>query len=149
MNTDTSPKILAFALWFAGLGAAGQFAKVGVIFDIVSQHYEGASKPLLGLLVSGVGFAGLIFGSTAGILIARSGIKRIMVVALLVAALFSFADALLPSLYPFLGLRVLEGFSHLAIVVCGPVIIAEALEGKERAFAMTLWDKRFGIQTRS
>ena len=145
MKTDTSPKLLAFALWFAGLGAAGQFAKVGVIFDLVSVHFAGASKPLLGLLVSGVGFAGLIFGSTAGILIARSGIKRIMVAALAIAALFSFADALLPSLYPFLGLRVLEGFSHLAIVVCGPVIIAETLEGKERAFAMTLWSTFFAV----
>jgi MFS transporter, DHA1 family, inner membrane transport protein len=145
MKSTVSPKYLAFALWFAGLGAAGQFAKVGVIFDYVSATYLEASEPLLGLLVSGVGFPGLIFGSTAGILIARSGIKRIMVVALLVAALFSFADALLPSLYPFLGLRMLEGFSHLAIVVCGPVIIAEALEGKERAFAMTLWSTFFAV----
>ena len=137
--------MLAFALWFAGLGAAGQFAKVGVIFDIVSQHFAGAAKPVLGLLVSGVGFAGLVFGSTAGILIARSGIKRIMVVALAVASGFSLADAFLPSLYPFLGLRVLEGFSHLAIVVCGPVIIAETLDGKERAFAMTLWSTFFAV----
>ena len=145
MSRTKSPLLLAFALWFAGLGAAGQFAKVGVIFDVISQNYADASKPVLGLLVSGVGFAGLVFGSTAGILIARSGIKRIMVVALAAAALFSFADALLPSLYPFLGLRILEGFSHLAIVVCGPVIIAEAMEGSDRAFAMTLWSTFFAV----
>lgn len=136
---------MAFALFFAGLGAAGQFAKIGVIFDLVSQHFSGAAKPLLGLLVSGVGFAGLIFGSTAGILIARSGIRRIMVVALAAAALFSFADALMPPLPAFLALRVLEGFSHLAIVVCGPVIIAETLEGSERSFAMTLWSTFFAV----
>ncbi len=145
MSQTKSPLLLAFALWFAGLGAAGQFAKVGVIFDFISRNYAEASKPMLGLLVSGVGFAGLVFGSTAGILIARSGIKRIMVVALVAAAVFSFADALMPSLYPFLGLRVLEGFSHLAIVVCGPVIIAEAMEGKNRAFAMTLWSTFFAV----
>jgi predicted MFS family arabinose efflux permease len=145
MTASRSPLILAFALFLAGLGAAGQFAKVGVIFDYISNAYPGTSKPLLGLLVSVVGFPGLVFGSTAGILLARAPLKLVMIASLFIAAVLSLADALMPALPVFLGLRVIEGFSHLAIVVCGPVIIAETLEGKDRAFAMTLWSTFFAV----
>ncbi|MGL4489468.1 MAG: MFS transporter [Rhizobiaceae bacterium] len=145
MTRTPSPLLLSFALWLAGLGAAGQFAKVGVIFDYVSQTYAGASVTLLGLLVSGVGLVGLVFGSTAGIILARMSTRTVMVIALLAAALLSFAQSLLPPLPVFLVLRFLEGFTHLAIVVAGPVIIAETLTGKDRDFGMTLWSTFFGV----
>ncbi len=140
-----SPLLLAFALWFAGLGASGQFAKIGVIYDHVSAFYAGTSGPLLGLLVSGVGFAGLLFGSTAGILLARVGTTRVMIVALLAGAAISLVESLMPALPVFLGLRFIEGFAHLAIVVAGPVIIAETMPDEERAFAMTLWSTFFAV----
>ena len=60
MTKTPSPLLLSIALFFAGLGAAGQFAKVGVIFDFVSAAYMGASVTWLGLLVSGVGMVGLV-----------------------------------------------------------------------------------------
>ena len=145
MTRSASPLILASALFLAGLGAAGQFAKIGVIFDYISVAYPDTSGPLLGLLVSGVGLPGLIFGSTAGILLSRAPLKLAMIVSLAVAAILSLIDALMPSLPVLLGLRVIEGFSHLAIVVCGPVIIAETLEGKDRAFALTLWSTFFAV----
>jgi MFS transporter, DHA1 family, inner membrane transport protein len=145
MNNSKSPLLLSIALFFAGLGAAGQFAKVGVIFDYVSQHYTGASVTWLGLLVSGVGMVGLVFGSTAGIILARMDMRMVMVGALLAGALLSFLQSLLPPMPLFLGLRIIEGVSHLAIVVCGPVIIAEALTGKDRDFGMTLWSTFFAV----
>jgi MFS transporter, DHA1 family, inner membrane transport protein len=145
MTPSKSPLLLALALWFAGLGAAGQFAKIGVIYDYVSAHYAGTSGPVHGLLVSGVGFAGLIFGSTAGILLARAGTKRVMIAALIAGAVISLIESLLPALPVFLGLRLIEGFAHLAIVVAGPVIIAETIPEKERAFAMTLWSTFFAV----
>ena len=145
MTRAASPILLAFALFLAGLGAAGQFAKIGVIYDYISEAYSGSSGLLLGLLVSSVGLPGLIFGSTAGILLARAPLKLAMIVSLAVAAVLSLIDALMPSLPIFLGLRVIEGFSHLVIVVCAPVIIAETLEGKDRAFAMTLWSTFFAV----
>jgi MFS transporter, DHA1 family, inner membrane transport protein len=145
MTRSASPLILAFALFFAGLGAAGQFAKIGVIYDYISAAYSGTSGLLLGLLVSGVGLPGLIFGSTAGILLARAPLKLAMILSLAVAAVLSLVQALMPSIPVFLGLRVIEGFSHLAIVVCAPVIIAETLDGKDRAFALTLWSTFFAV----
>ncbi len=145
MNNRKSPLLLSLALFFAGLGAAGQFAKVGVIFDFVSAAYAGASVTWLGLLVSGVGLVGLVFGSTAGIILARMGARSVMILALVAGAVFSFCESLLLPLPLFLTLRFLEGFSHLAIVVCGPVIIAETLSGKDRDFGMTLWSTFFAV----
>ena len=145
MIKSPSPLLLAFALWFAGLGAAGQFAKIGVIYDHVSAFYAGTSGPVLGLLVSGVGLAGLIFGSTAGILLARAGTKRVMIIALIAGAAISLVESLMPALPVFLLLRFIEGFAHLAVVVAGPVIIAETMLEKERAFAMTLWSTFFAV----
>lgn len=66
-----SPMLQVFVLWFAGLGAAAQFSKVGVIFEPISAAYAGAAEVTLGLIVSVVGFAGLIFGTTAGLFVAR------------------------------------------------------------------------------
>ncbi|MGB8818966.1 MAG: MFS transporter [Rhizobiaceae bacterium] len=145
MTASRSPLVLAFALFFAGIGAAGQFAKIGVIFDFVSAAYPDSSKPLLGLLVSGVGLPGLIFGSTAGILLARAQLKTVLIISLAAGAALSLVQAMLPPMPVFLGLRFIEGFSHLAIVVCGPVIIAESLDGRERGFAMTLWSTFFAV----
>ena len=145
MTPYRSPLLLSLALFFAGLGAAGQFAKVGVIFDYVSAMYTGASVTWLGLLVSGVGLVGLLFGSTAGIILTRMGPRTVIVVALLAGSALSFLECLTLSLPLFLSLRFLEGVSHLAIVVCAPVIIAEQLSGKDRDFGMTLWSTFFAV----
>jgi MFS transporter, DHA1 family, inner membrane transport protein len=145
MTQQRSPLLLSFALFFAGLGAAGQFAKVGVIFDYVSAAYAGASVTWLGLLVSGVGLVGLLFGTTAGIILTRMGPRTVIVVALFAGSALSFLECLRLSLPLFLSLRFLEGVSHLAIVVSAPVIIAERLTGKERDFGMTLWSTFFAV----
>ena len=53
-----------------------------MIFDDVSAAYVGASVTWSGLLVSGVGMVGLVFGSTAGIILARMGARPVMIVVL-------------------------------------------------------------------
>ncbi|HMO73234.1 MAG TPA: MFS transporter, partial [Paracoccaceae bacterium] len=45
----------------------------------------------------------------------------------------------------FLALRVVEGVSHLAIVVSGPVAISAAAAGRWQGAAMTLWSSFFGL----
>jgi MFS transporter, DHA1 family, inner membrane transport protein len=40
---------------------------------------------------------------------------------------------------------VVEGFSHLAIVVAGPTMIAGLADDRTRGFAMTLWSSFFGV----
>ena len=64
-----------FALWFAGLCAAGQFSKIGVIYQELAGIWPGAGVRL-GLVVSVVGAVGIVFGTTAGLLVARIGARR-------------------------------------------------------------------------
>ncbi|MDF2142693.1 MFS transporter [Paenirhodobacter sp. CAU 1674] len=133
-----------FALWFAGLCAAGQFSKIGVIFPELATLWPGAGARL-GLVVSVVGVVGVIFGTTAGLLVVRLGARRLIIGALIAGAVISALQCLQLPLGVMIASRVLEGFAHLAIVVAGPVLIAGAAAPRDQAAAMTLWSTFFGL----
>lgn len=137
--------ITVLALWCAGLGAAAQFGKVSFALEFFATRYPLAGPVALGLIVSVVGMVGLVFGMTAGLLVARIGPRRAIVAALALGALLSTLQVLdLP--YPVLiASRVLEGLSHLAIVVVGPTMIAGITPTRHQGLAMTLWSSFFGV----
>lgn len=142
---SASPLFIVLILWGAGLGAAAQFGKFSILFDRIAAHYAGAGEVTVGLIVSVVGFVGLIFGTTAGLLVQRLGYRRVLVWALGAGAVLSAVQALFPPLPMLLALRVVEGFSHLAIVVAAPVMIAQTASLRYQGFAMTLWSSFFGL----
>lgn len=144
MKTSSSLWVV-LALWGAGLGAAAQFGKISVIYDLASGIYPLAGPLALGLLVSIVGFPGLILGTMAGILVQGLGWRRVLVAALSFGAALSALQAMLPPLPILLGLRVLEGISHLAIVVAAPVLIAQTAPPARQGLAMTLWSSFFAV----
>jgi MFS transporter, DHA1 family, inner membrane transport protein len=86
-----------------------------------------------------------VFGTTAGLLVARIGPRRAILWAMLGGAAVSAAQSLLPPFPVLLGLRVAEGISHLAIVVVGPTVIAAVSSGPRQGLAMTLWSTFFGL----
>lgn len=142
-----------FALWAAGLGAAAQFGKMSVAYPALEFVYSGQSAAgyaaqsavAIGLILSVVGMVGLIFGTTAGLFVARIGPRRAIVVALGLGAVISLMQANFPP-YPVMMLtRVLEGVSHLAIVVVGPTAIAGLAPARFQGAAMTLWSSFFGV----
>ncbi len=143
--TRFPPMLLVLLLWAAGLGAAAQFGKISVLYQDLRALYGGAGEAGLGLVVSVVGMVGLIFGTTAGLLVARIGPRRAIVAGLALGAAVSALEALLPPLPVMLAARVLEGVSHLAIVVVGPVMIATLAPAARRPLAMTLWSSFFGV----
>ena len=133
------------ALWLAGLGSAAQFGKLSVAFDLMAARYPEQGAAGIGLIVSIVGIVGLIFGTTAGLLVARIGPRRAIVAALALGAVVSALQTL-PLPYAALILtRVLEGVSHLAIVVVGPTMIAGLAPPRHQGLAMTLWSSFFGV----
>lgn len=137
--------VTVFALWLAGLGSAAQFGKLSVAFDLMAARYPEQGAAGIGLIVSIVGFVGLIFGTTAGLLVARIGPRRAIVAALTLGAIVSALQTL-PLPYGALILtRVLEGVSHLAIVVVGPTMIAGLAPPRHQGLAMTLWSSFFGV----
>lgn len=133
-----------FALWFAGLCAAGEFAKFGVLWAELQGRWPDGGA-FLGLTVSVVGVIGIVFGTTAGLVVDRIGARRMILWALPFGAILSLVQALGLPLSALFATRVLEGFAHLAIVVAGPVLIAAAASPKDQAAAMTLWSTFFGI----
>lgn len=139
------PMVLVLLLWAAGLGTAAQFGKISVVFPDLRTLYGSVGEAALGFVVSVVGMVGLIFGTTAGLMVARIGPRRAIVAAMALGAAMSAVQAGLPA-YPVMILaRILEGVSHLAIVVVGPTMIAGFASEAQRPLAMTLWSSFFGV----
>ena len=87
--------VLIALLWLAGLGAAAQFGKVAVTFQDLQRFYA-TDSVTIGLLVSVVGFVGVIFGASAGLIVTRFGNRKVILTALAMGAAVSFAQAMLP-----------------------------------------------------
>ena len=133
------------AIWCAGLGAAAQFGKISILYKDLEAHYAGAGPIGIGLMVSIVGIVGLVFGTSAGLAVTRIGPRRAILAALALGAAASLVQSVLPP-YPVMMLtRVLEGASHLAIVVVGPTAIAAVAPPRLQPAAMTLWSSFFGL----
>ncbi|MEY4983126.1 MAG: hypothetical protein RIR62_1392 [Pseudomonadota bacterium] len=137
--------ITVLALWCAGLGAAAQFGKVSFALDLFADRYPLAGPVALGLIVSVVGLVGLVFGTTAGLLVARIGPRRAIVAALALGAVMSALQVIDLPYALLIATRVVEGFSHLAIVVVGPTMIAGVTPARHQGLAMTLWSSFFGV----
>lgn len=137
--------VTILAIWAAGLGAAAQFGKMSVAYPALEAVYSRQAGIGIGLMLSIVGTVGLVFGTTAGLLVARIGPRRAMIAALVLGAVVSAVQMTLPP-YPVMMLtRVLEGLSHLAIVVVGPTAIAGLASARGQGAAMTLWSSFFGV----
>lgn len=136
--------LIIFLVWAAGLGAAAQFGKIAVALGAFRAAYP-VSEVALGFLISCVGMVGLIFGVLGGILITRIGIRRAFVIGMLAAAALSALQAFMLPYPVMIALRVLEGASHLAIVIAGPILMARHSSDAARPAVMTLWSSFFGL----
>ncbi len=141
-ETTSFPRV--FALWAAGLGAAAQYGKMSVVFDLLPELYPQAGAAL-GFLVSLVGGVGILLGVVAGLVVARIRYRRALLSALWLGAAISAFQALTPGFGWMLASRLLEGLSHLAIVVAAPTLIAQLSAVRDRGFTLTLWGTFFGV----
>ncbi|MGH1576988.1 MFS transporter [Planktotalea sp.] len=135
---------IVLLVWMAGLGAAVQFGKIAISLDSFRAIYD-VGEVALGFLISCVGAVGLTLGVLGGILITRVGIRRAFVLGLLMAGLLSMLQAVLPAYPLMIALRVLEGATHLAIVIAGPILMARHSSDQARGAVMTLWSSFFGL----
>lgn len=131
-------------LWFAGISSAMQFAKFSVSYNDLLEYYQ-MGPALTGASISVVGIVGLIFGATAGIMVARLGYRRVLISALIFGALLSAIQAMLPSFEVILITRLLEGFSQLGVVVAAPTMIAKLSAPQHRSITMGIWGTFFGV----
>jgi len=136
--------ILVFVLWLAGIVAAMQFAKFSVTFDFLKDQYN-VSSFWIGLSLSIVGLIGLIFGVTISIYVSKIGHKNVLLTCLLLGVIISFVQAFNP-IFPILFVsRIIEGISHLGIIVTAPVIMVSISSEKHHSLVMGLWSSFFGV----
>jgi len=135
---------IVIVLWLAGIAAAIQFAKFSFAFDFLKNQYN-VSPFWIGLSLSIVGLIGLIFGITISIYTSKIRQKKILLISLIIGVLISFIQALNP-IFPILFIsRILEGISHLGIVVTAPIIMILLSSEKHHSIVMGLWSSFFGI----
>ena len=139
-----TPVALVLLLWLAGLAAAAQFAKFSLVFPNLESLYPQAGTSL-GFLITLLSLIGIILGLVAGLIVARFGFRRILLSALVLGALVSVYQATLPPFEYMLLSRVLEGLSHLAIVVAAPTLLVQISAERHRGAVMTLWATFFGV----
>jgi predicted MFS family arabinose efflux permease len=132
------------ALFMAGLVASMHFAKLAPIMSDVAQAL-GLSLVQSAWAVSSLGVVGVVFAIAAGAIIAAWGLRRSLLAALFGGALLAALVAVVPQAGVFLSLRVLEGFSHLVIVVAAPALMARQATERDRPLAMALWGCFFGL----
>ncbi|WP_090525384.1 MFS transporter [Paracoccus isoporae] len=131
-------------LWCAGLGAAGQFSKIGVPFAELQALFP-QSGAAVGLLLSLVSLVGALFGLVAGAMALRIGLRRGLIGALILGGAISLIQAQMTTLGPLLVSRIFEGISHLMIVIAAPTLIAQITPERFRGLTMTLWATFFGV----
>lgn len=143
-SRQTTDWVLVAILFVAGLFAAAQFGKISLTLTEVGAHYD-RSVAGVSFLVSMVGIIGILLGLIAGQVVASLGGKRVLIAALCLGAGLSALQALLPNLPVMTVLRGLEGFSHVAIVVAGPPLMAAASNDHDRPLVMAIWGTFFGV----
>lgn len=136
--------IRVLVLWFAGMTAAAQFAKLSLTFTYLQFEYPDAGANL-GLLVSLVGFIGIFFGMFAGVMASQIGYKKTLIWGLVVGAAASLIQSNLLSLELMMASRIIEGAAHLAIVVATPTLMVQTSKPEHSKALMTLWSTFFGI----
>ncbi|EBA16132.1 hypothetical protein RSK20926_20440 [Roseobacter sp. SK209-2-6] len=144
MVVQTTRWLPVLAIWMAGLGVAAQYGKISVVYDKLPELYPSAGANL-SFSVSLVGAVGIALGLVAGIFVASLGYRRTIVACLWLGALLSGLQALhLPYVW-FLGTRLVEGISHLGVVVAAPTLIAGLSAPRHQGIAMSLWSTFFGV----
>ena len=131
-------------IYFAGLGAAMQYAKLAVTFDLFLTRYEDYGS-LVGLLLSSVGFIGILLGVFAAIFARRIGMVRVLLGGLVLGIICSLVQSFDLGFIPMLITRAIEGLSHLAIVVAAPTLIAQIVDPKDRPIMLIIWGTFFGV----
>lgn len=136
--------VLIALYWLAGLAAGGQFAKITVPFMEVVALYPDAGNASAWLL-SSVSVVGAVFGLTSGSLVARFGAERTLLAGLLLGGSLSLVQAIGLSFGWMLATRIVEGVSHLLIVVAAPTLISRVAVGWLQGPALALWSTFFGV----
>ncbi|MFT2111722.1 MFS transporter [Marinomonas sp. 2405UD68-3] len=136
--------VSVIVLWLIGIFAAMQFAKFSISYEVLIQNYK-VSSASIGTLLSIVGMVGLVFGVVAGVLSGKLGYRRVLISALIIGCGLSLFQSTLPAYNWMLASRVLEGISHLGLVVVAPTLMLRFSAPNHHSLVMGVWGTFFGV----
>ncbi len=144
MDAQRTDWRLVILLWVAGLLAAAQFAKISLILPEVAAQFD-RDLAAVAPIVSVVGIVGIIGGVMAGAVVTRLGPRRVILAALAGGGVLSLVQAVGVPYGMMLAFRVVEGVSHLALVVAAPTLMIRVSRPRDQSVVMGLWATFFGV----
>ena len=138
MMTSPSKNFSAFCILAAGVGAAMHIGKLPPALPVLGQVL-GVTLLQAGFLLSTMQLAGMLLGLLTGLAVQRVGLKRSMMLGLLVVALGSALGALADSAASLLATRTLEGLGFLWVVLPAPALLRQSVNAQRVNRVMGFW----------
>lgn len=138
-------KISIRDLWIilAGYLAAIHVGKLSAVIPILQQDL-GLSFTQAGFSLSLVQGAGMLFALCIGVLSEKVGLKRCLILALIILGLSSMAGLWIQHVAALYFFRFTEGIGFLTISLCAPAILKRISRAKTLNFKMGLWSSYMG-----
>ncbi|WP_022950803.1 MFS transporter [Leucothrix mucor] len=132
------------ALYLAGALAAFQYAKMPWMLKdlLVQAEFSGFQQAIL---LSTIGIIGALFGTFAGALCQRIGLRRSLIAGLAIAIIGALLPLISANYFPLLIARVVESTAHMAIVVTAPTLMLMLAAPQDRARIMAFWSCYFTL----
>src|SRR5690606_31907889 len=139
-------KISIRDLWIilAGYLAAIHVGKLSAVLPILQQDL-GLSFTQAGFSLSLVQGAWMLFALCIGALSEKVGLKRCLILALIILGLSSMAGLWIQHVAALYFFRFTEGIGFLTISLCAPAILKRISRAATLNFKMGLWSSYMGV----
>jgi len=138
MTVNQSKNFSAVCILAAGVGAAMHIGKLPPSLPVLGQVL-GVTLLEAGFLLSSMQMAGMLLGLMTGLAVQRVGLKRSMLLGLLVVALGSALGTLAQSAAWLLATRAMEGLGFLWVVLPAPALLRQSVGPQRLNRVMGLW----------
>jgi predicted MFS family arabinose efflux permease len=138
MTVNPSKNFSAFCILAAGVGAAMHIGKLPPALPVLGQVL-GVTLLQAGFLLSSMQMAGMLLGLMTGLAVQRVGLKRSMMLGLLVVALGSALGAQAQSAAWLLATRAMEGLGFLWVVLPAPALLRQSVVPQRVNRVMGFW----------
>ncbi|MDD0838639.1 MFS transporter [Curvibacter sp. HBC61] len=128
----------AYLVVLCGMAGALHVAKLAPAVPLL-QAQLGLTLPEAGLMLSAVQIASMLLGAVLGLFSDRIGLRRCMLIGLLMLTLSSAAGPLWPTAGFMLACRALEGIGFLLVFMPGVSLIRQLVSTEQMPFMSGVW----------
>ena len=122
----------------AGVGAAMHIGKLPPALPVLGE-VMGVTLLQAGFLLSSMQLAGMLLGLLTGLAVQRVGLKRSMMMGLLIMASGSALGALAQNAWWLLATRAMEGFGFLWVALPAPAMLRQLVAPQRVSRVMGFW----------